>query len=188
MFDPDKAKDIKPGESVADVNHERLDVRPREVLPQERDRYAVGARVNHRFANGTLRADERLYTDTWGIKASTTDARYMHDLGERLRVWPHLRFNVQSKADFYHLAYPAIVDQGGVVIDMLPFRSGDRELSPMLTITAGGGSRIALTPDKAETKYAIIVNGEVMWSKFFQSLFVTSRTAIYGSVGFEVEL
>jgi hypothetical protein len=188
VFDPAKAKDVRPGESADDVNRERLNVRPRELLPDERDRYALGARMNHRLPTGTLRADERLYTDTWGIQATTTDARYVHDLGDRLRLWPHLRVHVQTGADFYRLAYPALLDQDGAVLSMLPYRSGDRELSPMMTLTGGGGARIALTSDEAGPRYALVAEGEVMWSKFFRSLFVTTRTAVYGTLRFEVEL
>lgn len=193
VFDGDKLDkkiiQVTPGMSADDVNKLRLNVRPQELLPDQRDRYAIGARINHRLPTGTLRADERLYTDTWGVKATTSDARYFHDLGDRLRVWPHLRFHAQTKADFYKLAYPAYLDgANGAVLLMLPYRTGDRELSPMLTVTGGGGARIALTSDKADTKLAIVVEGQVAWSKFFQSLFVTSRTAVYGTVRFEVEL
>jgi hypothetical protein len=81
-----------------------------------------------------------------------------------------------------------VLDKDGVVIDMFPYRTGDRELSPMLTVTGGAGARIALTTDKASTQYAIVFSGEVMYSRFFRSLFVTHRTATYGTVGFEVEL
>jgi hypothetical protein len=189
MFAKGTEGDIHPGEPVDSVNEKRLNIRPREVLPRERDRYAVGARLNHRVGEGTIRVDERLYTDTWAVKATTTDARYLHDLGEHLRVWPHLRVHAQTAASFYRLAYPAILDQNGVVIDMLPYRTGDRELSPMFTLTGGGGARVALNADKTPgAHYAIILSGEAMWSKFFRSLFVTQRTAVYGTAGFEVEL
>ncbi len=188
MFSPENAATLHPGASIDEVNDKRLNIRPRELLPRTRDRYAVGARLNHRIGMGTFRVEERVYTDTWGIKASTTDARYLHDLGEHLRVWPHLRFHAQSAADFYQMAYQAVLDKGGVAIDMHPYRTGDRELSPMITITGGGGARIALTPEKTPgAHYAIVLAGEAMWSKFFRSLFVTQRTAVYGTVGFEVD-
>jgi hypothetical protein len=188
MFAPDKAALMQPGDGVDKVNANRLDIRPRELLPRTRDRYAAGARLNHRIGMGTIRLEERLYTDTWGIKASTTDARYLHDLGEHLRVWPHFRFHAQTAASFYQMAYEAVLDQSGSAIDMRPYRTGDRELSPMITITGGGGARIALNAEKGPgAHYAIVLAGEAMWSRFFRSLFVTQRTAVYGTVGFEVD-
>jgi hypothetical protein len=187
VFDPDVAARIQPGESIESVNAQRLNPRPREVVPQERDRFAIGARVNHRFASATLRVDERIYTDTWGVKASTTDARYLYDLGEHLRVWPHLRLHAQSGASFYRLAYAALLDDNGDPLVTYRYRTGDRELAPMVTVTVGGGTRIALNSEKSETHYAVVVAGELMYSRFFRSLFVTDRSAVYGSVGLEAE-
>ena len=138
----------------------------------------------------TLRAEERAYVDTWGIKASTTDLRYFYDLSAYLQVSAHARYHAQSGASFYHLAYTALLDQNGSALLLRPYRTGDRELSPMMTITGGLGARIELgeTGETARPKYAIVLDGDVMWSKFFQSLFVEHRTAVYGTVGFEVDL
>lgn len=190
VFTPEAAQNVKPGESADEVNRDRLNTRPREVVPDERDRYAFGGRINHRFMNtSTIRAEERLYIDTWGVKATTTDVRYLYDLGSHLEVSGHARYHLQSGASFYHLAYEAILDEGGNALLLRPYRTGDRELSPMMTITGGLGARIELgeTGETALPKYAIVLDGDVMWSKFFQSLYVESRTAVYGTVGFEVD-
>jgi hypothetical protein len=187
MFAPDVAPRVSPGESVEAVNANRLPVRARELVPRERDRFSVGARINHRFPSGTLRVEERLYTDSWGIKASTTDARYLHDLGDHLRVWPHLRFHGQSGASFYQLAYSAAIEADGTPLQLFQYRTGDRELSPMIALTVGGGAKIALTTEKASVQYAIIVSGEVMYSRYFKALYINSRTAVYGTLGFEAE-
>ncbi|MDF2694698.1 MAG: hypothetical protein K0S65_3081 [Labilithrix sp.] len=187
MFPEDVAPRIPAGASIKLVNEQRLSVRPRDLVPPQRDRVAIGARVNHRFSSGTLRIEERIYTDNWGIKASTTDGRYMHDLGERLRVWPHLRLHAQSGASFYQLAYAASVDEQGTPIAIPRYRTSDRELSPMIAVTTGGGARIALTSEKATTQYAIVVSGDVMYNRYFESLFIKSRTAVWGSVGFDAE-
>lgn len=187
MFSPSDAAKVSPGEPIDNVNAARLPVRARELLPGSRDRFSVGARINHRMGNGTLRVEERVYTDSWGIKASTTDGRYLHDLGDHLRVWPHLRIHAQSGASFYKLAYPALIDQDGTPLQLFTYRTGDRELSPLVTFTVGGGSRIALTTDKSAVQYAIILSGEVMYSKYFKALYITARTAVYGTLGFEAE-
>ncbi|MDB5215314.1 MAG: hypothetical protein JWO86_3241 [Myxococcaceae bacterium] len=187
MFAPDVAPRVSPGESIDAVNANRLSVKSREFLPHTRNRFSMGARVNHRFSNGTLRVEERLYDDSWGIKASTTDAKYLHDLGDHLRVWPHLRYHVQSGTSFYKLAYPAAIEADGIPLQVFTYRTDDRELSPMMTVTAGGGARIALTTEKASVQYAIIVSGEVMYSRYFKSLYITARTGVYGTLGFEAE-
>jgi hypothetical protein len=187
MFAPDVAPKVSPGESIDAVNANRLPLKSREMVPHTRDRFSIGARVNHRFSSGTLRVEERLYDDSWGIKASTTDAKYLHDLGDHLRVWPHLRYHVQSGASFYKLAYPAAVEQTDLPLQVFTYRTDDRELSPMMTVTAGGGARIALTSEKASVQYAIILAGEVMYSRYFKALYITARTGVYGTLGFEAE-
>jgi hypothetical protein len=187
MFDEQTATRIPPGAAVDLVNENRLNVRPRDLVPQQRDRIAVGARVNHRFPGGTLRVEQRFYTDTWGVKASSSDGRYLHDLGERLRVWPHLRIHAQSGATFYQLAYAARTGQEGTPIEIPQFRTGDREASPMIGLTAGGGARIQLTSEKAAIQYAVTVTGDVLYNRYLKSLFILSRTAVWGTVAFEAE-
>ena len=186
MFSPTVAGKVTPGISADLVNANRLAYRPQEQLPTERDRYAGALRFVHRFATATLRLEERLYYDTWSIKATTTDLRFMQDIGKHLRVWPHIRFHAQSGASFYRLAYAATTrDDGTIVIPT--YRTGNRELSPFVTGTVGFGARIALGETEATTQYALTVLGDYMYSYYFDSLYIVSRQALYGSVGFEVE-
>ena len=186
MFSPTIARKIPQGATVDLVNVYRLPLRPLEQLPTERDRYAVGARFIHRMNNATLRVDQRFYFDTWGTKASSTDARYVQDVGKQIRVWPHLRFNAQTAASFYQLAYSAALNQDGSITVPL-FRSTDRELSPLLTLTAGGGARFALTSPESPTQIGVTVQGDVMYTRFLNALYVTTRTAVYGTVGLDGE-
>lgn len=186
-FDPDIIAPFVPtGATVDLVNRTRLPVKPLEQLPTERDRYAVGARYNKRMGNATLRLEERIYYDTWDMKASSTDGRYMVDLSRHLRVWPHLRIHWQTDTNFYSLAYTANLDPSGQIIVPL-YRTGDRELSPLITATAGGGVRLGLGEPEGEVKYGITLVGDVMYTRYLKSLYVTTRTAVYGSVGFDVE-
>jgi hypothetical protein len=187
MFDSDTAKLVQPGQDAASVNAARLNVRPLENVPGKRDRFALLGRLNHRFTNGTIRVEERVYTDDWGIKASTTDGRYLHDLGERLRVWPHLRFHAQSGASFYALAYVAEVDTKDNPVVVPHYRTSDRESSPFVAVTVGGGTRLVLTGEKSKPEIALILSGDVMYDKYFQSLFILSRTAFWGTLGAEAE-
>ncbi len=186
-FDPEFIAPFVPvGATVDLVNRTRLPVKPLEQLPTERDRYAFGARYNKRMGNATLRVDERIYFDTWGMKASSTDGRYMVDLSRHLRVWPHLRIHGQTDTNFYSLAYTAVLNPDGQIVVPL-YRTGDRELSPLITATAGGGIRLGLGNPEGEVKYGVTFVGDVMYTRFLRSLYVTSRTAVYGSVGFDVE-
>jgi hypothetical protein len=67
------------------------------------------------------------------------------------------------------------------------YRSGDRELAPLITATAGAGTRIGLGPQDAKTHVGLTIQADVMHTRFLKSLFVTQRTAVYGSMGFDVE-
>lgn len=188
MFDPiDVAPFVPKGATVDLVNRVRLAMRPLEQLPTERNRYAVGARFNKRLHNATLRLEQRFYVDTWGVKASSTDSRYMVDLSRRLRVWPHGRIHAQTSANFYKLAYAADVDPASGQIVLPLYRTGDRELSPLITATAGGGVRLGLGELDGEVKYGLTLVGDVMYTRFLNALYITSRTAVYGSLGFDVE-
>jgi hypothetical protein len=177
---------VRAGSTIDLVNSVRLSARPREFVPPQRNRVAIGGRINHRMGNGTIRAEERLYTDDWGIKASTTDLRYLHDLGEHLRVWPHFRLHAQTGASFYQLAYSARQEEG-TPVQIPRYRIADREASPMIAVTAGGGARISLTGEKSTPEFAVIVSGDVMYNRYLASLFITGRTAVWGTVAFEAE-
>lgn len=186
MFDPGVAARVPKGAIIDLVNRTRLPVRPTEQLPTERNRYALGIRFNKRFNTSTLRVEQRFYIDSWATKASTTDSRYMVDLSRHIRVWPHARLHFQTATNFYQLAYSSVTDANGHWV--LPtYRTGDRELSSLFTLTAGGGTRIGLGPPEGDIKYGIVVSGDLMYSIFPNSLYVTRRTALYGTVGFDVE-
>ncbi|HEY8091890.1 MAG TPA: DUF3570 domain-containing protein [Polyangiaceae bacterium] len=188
MFDPVNVAPFVPvGASVGLVNSVRLPFRPTEQLPLFRNRYAIGARFAHRFPGATLRVEQRLYNDSWQLKATTTDGRYIVDLGKRLEVWPHARFNAQTGANFYQLAYSATVDPvtGQLVLPL--YRSTDRELAPLVSLTGGGGAHWLLTDPEAKTQYGLSFQVDAMYTKYFDSLFITQRTALYGTVGFDAE-
>jgi hypothetical protein len=188
MFDPVSVAPFVPvGANVDLVNRVRLPIRPAEQLPTSRDRYAVGARFAHRFPGATLRIEQRLYNDTWALKATTTDGRYVIDLGRHFEVWPHVRFNAQTGSNFYQLAYSATVDpQSGQLVIPL-YRTTDRELSPLLSVTGGGGVHWLLSAPDAKTQYGISLQSDVMYTDYFNALFIKQRTAVYGSLGFDAE-
>jgi Protein of unknown function (DUF3570) len=190
MFDPAVAPLIPAGASASVVNANRLAPRPLEQLPLARDRYSIGLRYAHRFKASTLRIDERLYRDTWEQMATTTDARFLIDVGKELLIWPHVRFNLQNAADFYKRAYTVTAKPGaqGISDFTLPaFRSDDRELSPLFTITGGAGASLELSPSDASARYSVTFQADVMYNHYSDALFITSRTALYGTLSLDAE-
>ena len=85
------------------------------------------ARYAHRYDASTVRLKQRLYLDSWGLLASSTDGRYFVDLGRRWSLWPHARLHVQSGVTFWKCAYSVIGGPGGDW-SVPTYRTGDREL------------------------------------------------------------
>src|SRR5262249_30882335 len=152
------ASRVPVGLSVDAVNQNRLPIRVLEQLPTSRQRWAIAGLLAHRFSSSTLRAEERLYIDNWGLKASTTDAKYLIDLGERVRIWPQVRVNAQTGVSFWQLTYVAKLDKSGPGFLVPALRTGDKELGPLVGITGGGGVRVALGEKK---NWAITLGGNI---------------------------
>lgn len=175
------------GASPEEVNRGRLAAKPLEQLPLDRQRYSVAVRYVSRVrSNATLRLEERLYMDSWGTKGSTTDLRYLVDMTSRFRVWPHVHFHVQNGTGFYNRVYGATLNSDGSAT-IPAFRTTDRELSPMLGGTLGGGARLALTDPGMKSQIAIFASGDALYNQYFNSLYATNRIAFYGTVGVEAD-
>lgn len=188
MFSPEIAAKVNVGQDIKTVDEARLSIRPNEQLPLSRERYAVAGRlIRSMTPTMTLRIEERLYADTWGIFGSTTDARYLIDIGKRLRVWPHGRLHAQSAANFYQLAYSSPLDATTGAPIVPTYRTTDRELQSMVTGTFGGGARVDLGNPKGDIRPGITFTADAMYSYYFASLFLRGRTAIYGTLAFDVE-
>ncbi|HEX4334277.1 MAG TPA: DUF3570 domain-containing protein [Polyangiaceae bacterium] len=176
MFSAENAAKIVKGDSIDDVNERRLQVRPLEQLPLTRERYSLTARFGYRFAHATLRIDERLYTDTWLLHASTTEIRYIADLSRRWTVWPWFRFNAQTPVFFWNRAYVARFGADGK-FDLPAYRTGDRELGPLSTFGLGAGANFAVGPTNKPSSVALQLHGGVIHTEFLDDLYVTSRNA-----------
>jgi hypothetical protein len=173
---------VPVGASVADVASLRVSERPLEQLPLSRARFAVSERFAHRFRGSTLRLDERLYADTWGLKATSTDARFLLDLG-RLEVGPHLRVHAQSPVNFWERAYVL-----GPGFSYPALRTGDRELGPLLTATVGGSVQAAIGSRSAPRAWLIGVDLNGMWTRYLDDLYITQRFSCIGGVSLEAAL
>lgn len=164
------------------VNASRLDLAPFEQVPESgRNRFAVFFRGAHRFDNATFRGDERLYIDDWGMKATTTDLRYLHDVSETLRVGPHARFHFQSPVDFWQRAYTATLTQTGWEVPR--YRTGDKENGPLWALTFGLGARYKLSD-----LFAASVQVEGIYTQYLDHLYLFDRIGVFTSTSIDLEI
>ncbi len=183
MFQPGVVDGLPRGADRDLVAAAREPESPPEQLPDHRQRYALLFRFAHRFETATLRADERLYIDSWGQMASTTDARFLWDFwsseGEggdegfpQLRLTPHLRFHIQGPTQFWRRAY--VVVPAIEASDYPIYRTGDRELGPLFAATAGAGLRAGLTP-----VISLGVQLEGIYTHFLDHLYIYDRWGLF---------
>jgi hypothetical protein len=170
IFSPEVGPLVPRGASVAAVAATRLQARPLEQLPLERDRLALTGHAAWRIGTRTLRMDERLYGDSWSQYASTTDARYFIDAGSRFIVWPHLRFHAQNAVSFWQRAYTATGPA-----DLPALRTGDRELGALINVGAGGGLRVALGRPGRLDDWTWTTTLDGIWTSFADALYVKTR-------------
>lgn len=181
LFAPGTGRNLAAGSSPELVNELRLDERPLENLPSQRDRYALTGRIAGRVGHATLRLDERIYTDTWGLWASTTDARVMVDVGRRWLVWPNLRFHTQSSAELWRRTYEATAPTDGS-LSVPQYRTGDRELSRLDNITAGFGVKLRLT-QSVHSPWVLTYQLDGAYTHFYDALYITERWSLFSSLG-----
>jgi hypothetical protein len=188
MFSPSVAANMPNGASIDYVNANRLPERPLEQLPLERHRSALTGRYAHRYDDSTLRLEERIYYDDWGLFASSTDARWIFDLGRRFELWPHARFHAQSAVSFWEKAYVSYNPNGDPATWSLPlYRTGDRELGPLWTTEGGLGFRWYLGGAADPRTWQLGFSGDIMYTAFTDDLYLTNRTAFFGALTLETQ-
>lgn len=180
MFAPGVAATVPAGASPDFVANARIAARPLEQLPLARERYALTGRIATHGGFGTLRAEERLYADSWALLASTTDVRVFFDVGSRLEIGPHGRFHVQKAVSFWERAYTASGPG-----DIPALRTGDRELGALLTAGGGLGMRLHLGPVADANKLALTFNVDGYTTSFFDAIYVTNRLTVFSALGLE---
>jgi hypothetical protein len=174
---------VSLGASIDQVNALRVSARPLEQLPLQRDRFSVTAGLMHRFDASTLRAEERLYADTWAMLASTTDARFLFDWGKLLELGPHLRVHAQSAVSFWQRAY--VLRPG---YDVPALRTGDRELGPLVGATLGMTFRIRLGPADDRDQWRLGLDINVAQTHYLDDLYLTQRVSAYSALSLEAQL
>ncbi len=187
MFTPGSYKTLAAGASIDEVNAARLSEKPLEQLPLARDRYAITGRIAKRYDASTLRVSERVYADTWGLKASTTDLQWLVDVSESIIVWPHLRLHAQNSVTFWKRVYEVTFQPGGAWT-FPALRTGDRELSALTTATLGGGMRWSIGPALKRDEWVLTFQVDANWTHFFDALFIKDRLSTLAIVGIAAEL
>ena len=185
MFSSAVAPTVPNGASVDFVTANRVPERPLEQTPLSKRRLSLTGRIAHRFDGSTLKLEERVYIDTWALFASTTDARWIFDVGKRVGIWPHARFHGQKGVSFWKRAYVS----GDAPDWNLPvFRTGNRELGPLWTATGGGGLYFYLgsSAEPQKTRLSISIDG--LYTSFLNDLYITQRSGLISSATLEMEL
>jgi hypothetical protein len=186
LFGPGRGAALAPGASPDEVNGARLDQRPADAVPDARDRLAVTGRIAHRWDGATLRFDERLYGDSWGLLASTSELRLWLDAGDHVLLGPHVRFHGQRGVSFWQRTYEASADARGL-LGPPRYRTGDRELGPLGTLTAGASLRWLLT-ERGSSPVTFFLQVDGGQTRFLDALYITRRLALYSAVGLEAEI
>lgn len=174
---------IEAGESIESVNSKRLDGRMEERLPDLRFRWALSALLAHRTGDVTVRVSERLYVDTWGQMATTTNFMLPWDITKQIRFWPHLRVHAQSSVGFWKLGYTVEPTSAGTPLALPEFRTGDREMGPLVGVTGGAGIRVLLG-DKTPS---LTFSGDAIYTRWLDHLYRTERLGGFGLLSLEVE-
>ena len=171
------------GATIDQVNNLRVSARPLEQLPLSRQRFALTARLARRYHLATLRLDERVYADSWTMKATTTDARLLFDLSPRAQFGPHARLHAQTGVNFWQHAYLL-----GPGYEYPALRTGDRELGPLLNATGGFTLRIGLDHDPNPNAWVLGFDLNVTSTQYLDDLYVTRRISTVGGATLETDL
>ena len=181
LFSP--GTNVPRGAPIGLVNELRVSARPLEQLPLSRERYAITARMAHRFRLATLRLDERLYADTWAMKATTTDAIYLLDVSRRVELGPHARLHAQTAVNFWQRAYLF-----GPGFEYPALRTGDRELGPLVNVTAGFTLRLGLGSEANPNSWILGFDLNATSTQYLDDLYVTSRISALSGMTLETDL
>ncbi len=184
LFTASEALVVPRGASVDTVVHE-MTGRTNENTPKSRNRVALSGRVAQRLSGSTLVLSERVYLDDWGLKASTTDLRFVIDASRRVFVWTHIRGHFQSGVSFWHRAYSASFPSTPSTIPTL--RTGDRELSPLSAGTFGAGVRWNVGPAARMTAWSLVAQADLLTTVYSDALYIQNRQGYLGVLQVEAE-
>lgn len=174
LFAPAVAPQVQPGASIEEVNALRLPGRIKERVPSQRARFALSARFARRYRNSTWTLFQRLYADDWGMWGTTADLRYLSNLNSHWEWWFQARGHAQTAVWFWKRAYTAEFTDGSLQVP--EYRSGDRELSPLFSLTAGAGLRWIVKPSAMRSASLSLQFDETV-TDFRDALYIDGRLA-----------
>lgn len=103
-----------------------------ERYPETRTSYSLATRALYYLPyRASVRAEYRLFSDTWGIDSQTYELAYVHALNPRWALEGKARYYDQDQADFYSDLYAFENSQTHL--------ARDKEMSSFSGITLGGG-------------------------------------------------
>ncbi|MEM9694182.1 MAG: hypothetical protein AAGA56_16655, partial [Myxococcota bacterium] len=100
-------------------------------------------------------------------------------VGDDFRITPHVRFHAQNGAVFWERAYRGARLAAGPYIQP-NYRTGDRELGPLVNATGGLGFFY-----EANEHLAFALSGDAIYTRFLNHLYDVDRLG--GFVAFLVE-
>ena len=89
----------------------------------------------------------------------------------------------QSAVDFWQLAY--VLRPG---FDVPAYRTGNRELGPLVNVTAGGSVRLGVGPDRAPSQWTLELDLGATYSWYLDDLYIRDRVSTLGGLSIEGEL
>lgn len=155
----------------------RLPERPPENVPDLRLRHAIALRAIRWVdaLRASARADYRLYLDDWGVRSHTGELALRFERGPREYALTE-RLYEQTAADFWRRVY--VVEDGTIP----QYRTVDRDLSHFVAST----TELGFT-----TKYerwSWYATAGVMYTRYFDYLFLEHRYALLAGGGVKVDL
>ena len=72
-----------------------------EVRPDKRLRHSLFWQTKHALDSGVADVSYRYSNDDWGVDSHTIESRFRYNLTDHSYLQPHVRYYLQSAADFY---------------------------------------------------------------------------------------
>ncbi len=114
-----------------------------EIYPTTRNSDAGAIRAMYYLPyRASLRLEYRLFNDSWGMKASNYELRYLHPLKNRWTFEGKYRVYEQTEADFFQDVFSEIQ----IIDENQNFRASDKELDALNSTTIGFGVSYELKP------------------------------------------
>jgi len=150
IIDDDPLNAIPDGQIINPGNTDGPSYR-HENRPDSRLSQSIYAKFIHQFTEDVVYLIYRYFWDDWNITSHTVDFRYRFELGNGHYLQPHLRYYIQSGADFYK-SY--LLDSED---DSIRNASPDYRLGELTTTTVG-----LLYGIEISQSHEIIIRAELM--------------------------